>query len=138
MDGLRHSEVTELLIGAFFRVYNALGHGFLEKVYKNSMAIEARKLGLQAEQQMRTRVHYGENIVDEYFADLAINNKVIVEIKSVRVIAPAHEAQLINYLKATHFEVGLLLNFGLKPEFRRRIFDNSRKGNFSWQNDNLP
>ncbi len=126
-----------MLIGAFFRVYNALGHGFLEKVYENALAIEARKLGLEVEQQMPTKVYYGGNIVGEYFADLAINNEIIVELKSARAIAPEHEAQLINYLKATHFEVGLLLNFGLKPEFRRRILDNNRKGTFSWDSESL-
>jgi len=126
-----------MLIGAFFRVYNALGHGFLEKGYENALAIEARKLGLEVEQQMPTKVYYGGNIVGEYFADLAINNEIIVELKSARAIAPEHEAQLINYLKATHFEVGLLLNFGLKPEFRRRILDNNRKGTFSWDSENL-
>ncbi|MDM7995205.1 MAG: GxxExxY protein [Acidobacteriota bacterium] len=126
-----------MLIGAFFRVYNALGHGFLEKVYENALAIEARKLGLEVEQQMPTKVYYGGNIVGEYFADLAINNEIIVELKSARAITPEHEAQLINYLKAIHFEVGLLLNFGLKPEFRRRILDNNRKGTFSWDSENL-
>ncbi len=126
-----------MLIGAFFRVYNALGHGFLEKVYENALAIEARKLGLEVEQQMPTNVYYVVNIVGEYFAYLAINNEIIVELKSARAIAPEHEAQLINYLKATHFEVGLLLNFGLKPEFRRRILDNNRKGTFSWDSESL-
>jgi len=137
MEKLRQGDSTGMLIGAFFRVYNALGHGFLEKGYENALAIEARNLGLEVEQQMPTKVYYGGNIVGEYFADLAINNEIIVELKSARAIAPEHEAQLINYLKATHFEVGLLLNFGLKPEFRRRILDNNRKGTFSWDSENL-
>jgi GxxExxY protein len=132
MAALEHREITDLLIKAFFRVYNTLGHGFLEKVYENAMAIEARRLGLCLQQQMRIQVLYGEAVVGDYSADLVANNAVIVELKVADTLAPAHEAQLLNYLKATPFEVGLLMNFGVKPEFRRRIMDNSRKGNLSW------
>jgi len=133
MDKLRHGEITDLLIRAFFRAYNALGHGFLEKVYENAMAIEARKMGLKVEQQMSVKVFYGEDVIGEYFADLAVNDKVIVELKVAQRLASEHESQLMNYLKATRYEVGLLLNFGIKPEFRRRIMDSNRKGNFSWR-----
>ena len=136
MEKLRHGEITDLLIKAFFRVYNTLGHGFLEKVYENAMALEARSHGLKVEQQMATKVFYGENVVGEYFADLAINDRIIIKLKSAGALAPKHEAQLTNYLKATHFEIGLLLNFGEKPEFRRRILDNNRKGNHQWCNPN--
>jgi GxxExxY protein len=131
MENLRHGEITEKLIGAFFRVYNTLGHGFLEKVYENAMALEASRLGMKVEQQKRTEVYYGEDVIGEYFADLAIDDQVIIELKVANAITPEHEAQLINYLKATQFEVGLLVNFGVKPEFRRRILDNTRKANFS-------
>ena len=116
----------------FFNFHNTLGYGFLEKVYENAIVLEARKLGLQIKQQMPIRVIYGETIVGEYFADLVANNLVIVELKVVKQLAREHEAQLLNYLKATAYEIGLLLNFGLKPEFRRRVMDNSRKGSLSW------
>jgi GxxExxY protein len=132
MATLEHREITDLLIKAFFRVYNTLGHGFLEKVYENAMALEACRLGLCIRQQMRVQVRYGEAVVGEYSADLVANNAVIVELKAAGMLAPEHEAQLLNYLKATPFEVGLLMNFGVKPEFRRRVMDNSRKGNLSW------
>jgi GxxExxY protein len=132
MATLEHREISDLLIKAFFRVYNALGHGFLEKVYENAMAIEARRLGLCIQQQMRIQVLYGKAVVGEYSADLVANNAVIVELKVAGALAPEHEAQLLNYLKATPFEVGLLMNFGEKAEFRRRILSNERKGNLSW------
>jgi GxxExxY protein len=129
---LKEKETTGLLIKVFYRVYNSLGHGFLEKVYENAMALEARKLGLQVEQQMPIRVLYDHAIIGEYFADLAVNNKVLVELKVANAISKDHESQLMNYLKATPFEIGLLLNFGPKPEFRRRIMDNDRKGSLLW------
>ena len=132
MDTLKHREITELLIKVFFRVYNTLGHGFLEKICENAMAIEASKLGLEIMQQLPIEVHYGRTVVGEYYADLAVNDKVIIELKTVVKLTEAHEAQLMNYLKATSYEVGLLLNFGTKAEFRRRVMDNNRKGNLSW------
>jgi len=132
MDKLRDREITDPLIGAFFRVYNTLGHGFLEKVYENAMVIEATKLGLKVVQQMPIGVVYDNRVIGEYFADLAVNNKVIVELKVAGALGKEHEAQLMNYLKATPFEIGLLLNFGVKPEFLRRVMDNSRKGKLSW------
>jgi GxxExxY protein len=132
MDELKEKEITGLLIKAFYQVYNTLGHGFLEKVYENALAIEARKLGLQVEQQLPVNVLYDHGVVGEYFADLLVDNKVIIELKAANALAKEHEAQLMNYLKATPFEIGLLLNFGLKPEFRRRIMDNNRKGSLLW------
>jgi GxxExxY protein len=127
MNSLKHSEITDLILKAFYRVYNAFGSGFLEKVYENSLTIESRKLGLQVEQQFPISVFYGASIVGEYFADLLVNDCVIVELKAARALAPEHEAQLIHYLRATQYEVGLLLNFGTKPKFRRRILDKDRK-----------
>jgi GxxExxY protein len=127
MATLKHSEITSLLIKAFFNVYNSLGSGFLEKVYENSMIIEARNLGLVVKQQAPISVFYANNLVGEYFADLLVNDTVVVELKVARELAVEHEAQLIHYLKATTYEVGLLLNFGSKPEFRRRVLDNNRK-----------
>lgn len=113
-------------------MYNELEYGFLEKVYENSLAFELRKVGLVVKQQAPLKVKYKGNVVGEYVADLIVENRVIVEIKAAKAIAPEHEAQLIHYLKATNYEVGLLLNFGLKPEVKRKTFDNSRKGSLSW------
>ncbi|MBI5471412.1 MAG: GxxExxY protein [Ignavibacteriae bacterium] len=122
-----HEELSHKIISAYYTVYNKLGFGFLEKVYENAMRIELRKLGFQVEQQKQINVFYeGEN-VGEYYADIIVNNLVILELKAVDSLAPVHEAQLINYLKATEIELGLLFNFGPKPEFLRRIFTNNRK-----------
>ena len=123
----KHSEITELIIRAFYDVYNTLGYGFLEKVYENALSIELREQDIKVEQQAPIKVNYRDKIVGEYFADLIIEDSVIVEIKAAKQFAVEHEAQLLNYLKATPFEVGLLLNFGPKPEIKRKVFDNSRK-----------
>ena len=130
----KHSTVTEKVIGAFFKVYNTLGYGFAEKVYENSLAIELRKLGLQVEQQKSITVYYEEYHVGEHFADILVNDTVILELKAVRHLLDEHEAQLLNYLKATTVEVGLLLNFGPKAEYRRKVYDNDVKGTLAWTN----
>jgi GxxExxY protein len=122
----KHSELTEAIIGVFFHVYNTLGHGFLEKVYRNAMIHELRKRGYQVEHQVPIKVYYDGVVVGEYFADLLINGLVILELKAVETIAPEHEAQLINYLKATSIEIGLVLNFGPKPQVRRKIYETAR------------
>lgn len=124
---LPFQDLTEQILAAFFRVYNTLGYGFLEKVYENALLIELERAGLSAEAQRPITVRYGGQVIGEYFADLLVEDKVIVEIKASKSLAAEHEAQLLNYLKATEIEVGLLLNFGPKPEVRRRGFDNSRK-----------
>ncbi len=129
---LKHGETTELIIGAFYKVYNGLGYGFLEKVYRNSMAVELRKLELDVVPEARIAVYYDGGVVGEYFADLLVGDAVIVELKAARRLLEAHEAQLLNYLKATPYEVGLLFNFGPKPEMRRKVFDNARKGSMQW------
>jgi len=123
----KHVELTEQVIAAFYAVYNQLGYGFLEKVYENSLAIELTRRGLAVEQQKPIRVHYSGVLVGEYYADLAVADLVLVEIKAAKALAEEHEAQLLNYLKATPFEVGLLLNFGPKLEIKRRSFENNRK-----------
>lgn len=128
----RHQETTERIIKAFYNVYHTLGYGFLEKVYGNAMMIELRKLGLIAVQQERIDVYYEGEVVGEYFADLLVEGKVLVELKAAQQIADEHEAQLLNYLKATKNEVGLILNFGPKPQIARKIYDNERKGTMSW------
>jgi len=117
-----HEEITSVIINAFYLVYNTLGYGFLEKVYENALLHELRKRGLQVEQQVPIKVIFDGVIVGEYFADLFVEGKVIVELKAATAISDAHKAQLINYLKATGIEVGLILNFGPKATFKREIF----------------
>ena len=133
-DG-KHADLTEKIIGVFYKVYNTLGYGFSEKVYENALAIELRKLGLKVEQQARIVVYYEGEVVGEYQADLVVNGAVIVELKAARQLADEHEAQLLNYLKATPIEVGLLLNFGPKAEIKRKVYDNERKGSLTWVRD---
>jgi len=134
----QHTDITELIIKGFYRVYNALGYGFLEKVYQNALAIELRKLGLELVQEARIVVYCDNEVVGEYFADLVVAGVVIVELKAVKKLLEEHEAQLLNYLKATPYEVGLLLNFGPKPEIKRKAFDNSRKGAMNWLKNHHP
>ncbi len=122
-----HEEITGAIIESFYAVYNALGYGFLEKVYENAMAHELRKRGFTVQQQMPIQVYYDGLMVGEYFADLVVDGKVIVELKAADGLRPEFEAQLLNYLRATEIEVGLVLNFGLQPDFMRRIFTNDRK-----------
>lgn len=123
----KHSDLTESIIEAFYRVYNILGYGFLERVYENALLIELEKMGIPVKAQCPIQVLYEGSIVGEYFADLLVQESVIVEIKAARNLCPEHEAQLLNYLKATHIEIGLLMNFGPKPEIKRKAFDNDRK-----------
>ena len=127
MSDLLHREVTEQIIKAFYKVYNSLGFGFLEKVYENALVLELQKRGFRVEQQKRLHVYYEGLVIGEYFADLIVEELIILELKAAETLHPAHEAQLMNYLKATEIEVGLLLNFGVKPEFKRKVFTNSRK-----------
>jgi GxxExxY protein len=120
-------ELTEKIIEIYYRVYNKLGYGFLEKIYENAMMIEFKKENISAVSQSAIKVLYEGEIVGEYFADILISDKIILEIKAAKNIAEEHEAQLLNYLKATNIEVGLLLNYGPKPNFKRKAFDNTRK-----------
>ena len=123
----KYKELTEKIINIFFRVYNKLGYGFLEKVYENAMVIECKKEGIPVTAQSPIKVVYENEIIGEYYADLLVGNKVIVEIKATKSLAEEHESQLLNYLKATNIEVGLLLNFGPEPKIKRKAFDNLRK-----------
>ena len=124
---LLHKELTDEIIKTFFDVYNELGYGFLEKVYQNSLYIELKSRGFYVEAQKQIKVHYKGIEVGEYYADLIVNDLIILELKAADVLVKEHEWQLINYLRGTNIEVGLLLNFGIKPEFRRKVFDNTRK-----------
>ena len=124
MSNLKHSDITEKIIKAYYSVYNSLGYGFLEKVYENSLIIELRKNGLFCSAQYPIEVFYDEQKVGQYFADIIVENCVIIELKAAESLCEEHEAQLTNYLKATYIEIGLLLNFGKQPEFKRKIFSN--------------
>lgn len=118
-------EVTEKIIGAAFKVYNQMGFGYLEKVYENCMFIELAKIeGLDIKQQCPIKVEYDGFDVGDFVADLVINDGIIVELKSIRQLCAVHEVQLVNYLKATNIDLGLIINFGEKKvEIRRKVKD---------------
>ncbi|MBP1712543.1 MAG: hypothetical protein H6Q43_1303 [Deltaproteobacteria bacterium] len=124
----KYQELTEKIIKIFYKIYNRLGYGFLEKVYENAMMIELKKENIPALAQAPINVIYDDEVIGEYYADILVDNKIIVELKAARNLSGENEAQLLNYLKATGIEVGLLLNFGARPELKRKVFDNSRKG----------
>ncbi|MFT5753977.1 MAG: GxxExxY protein [Flavobacterium sp.] len=122
-----HQELTKNIIGVYYDVYNELGYGFLEKVYHKAMLIELHKRGYVIESEKKLNVYYKNEIVGEYVPDIIINESVIVELKCVEYLIETHENQLLNYLKATNCEVGLILNFGKDPQFIRKIFTNDLK-----------
>ena len=124
---LKHRELTEKIIGVFYDVYNELGHGFLESVYEAAMAIALAEADLDVERQHPIPVWFRGQQVGDFRADLLVEKAVILEFKAARALEPSHEAQLLNYLRATPIEVGLLLNFGPEPQFKRLAFDNDRK-----------
>ncbi len=121
---MKYKEVTEIIIGCAYRVYNKMGFGFLESVYQKCLLIELSKAGLNAESQKPITVYYEKEIVGEFVADIVVNDKIILELKSARRIIKAHEVQLVNYLVATGKQVGLILNFGeRKVEVKRKVKD---------------
>ncbi|MBE0392366.1 GxxExxY protein [Flavobacterium sp. PL002] len=124
---LLHANLTDAIIKTFYEVYNELGYGFLEKVYQNALFLELKNKGYQVEAQKKIKVYYKGTEVGEYYADLIVENLIILELKAVDYIVKDFENQILNYLRSTDCEVGLLLNFGKKPEFRRKIFENNRK-----------
>src|SRR5262245_36381360 len=121
---MKHEEVTNKIIKAFYKVYNTLGYGFLEKVYLNALYIELVEMSFNVDKHKRILVYYNGNIVGDYIADMIVENLVICELKTSESLSEENENQLVNYLRATDIEVGLLLNFGKKPEIRRKIYDN--------------
>ena len=125
--GLKHAELTDKIIGVYYDVYNELGYGFLESVHEESMAIALREAGLAVQRQVAVPVLFRGRQVGDFRADLLVENTILLELKSARTLDRSHEAQLLHYLRATEIEIGLLLNFGERPQFRRLLFDNERK-----------
>ena len=126
-DNFKYSDITNKIIKAYYNVYNKLGFGFLEKVYENAMMIELKKSGLKCENQVQIKVYYDEETIGNYYADIVVEKVVIIELKATESICEEHKIQLVNYLKATDVEVGLLLNFGKKAEFRRKVLTTKYK-----------
>ncbi|MBE9529689.1 MAG: GxxExxY protein [Proteobacteria bacterium] len=120
---MKYSNLTEKIIKAAYTVHNVLGFGFLEKVYQNALIIELRKMGLSILSEETITVYYENEIVGEYVADIVVEGKVILELKAVKELTEIHEVQLVNYLKATGIEVGLLINFGHSVQIKRKVFD---------------
>ena len=128
----KHSDLTGKILGAFFELHKELGFGFSERIYESALEIMLNELGMVVERQKDINVYFHGKVVGEYKADLIINGVVLLELKSIEKLIDAHDAQLLNYLKATEIEVGLLLNFARQAEFHRKIYDNPRKGSLSW------
>ena len=120
---MKYADLTEEIIKAAYKVHNALGFGFLEKVYQNALMIELKRMGLKVTSEMPIKVYYRNEIVGEYIADIIVEDKVILELKVVKDLAEIHEVQLVNYLKATGIKVGLLINFGHSVQVKRKVFD---------------
>lgn len=127
LHGLKQGELTEKIIGIFYDVYNELGYGFLESVYEESLVIALRDTGLSIERQVAIPVWFRGHEVGRFSGDILVEGTVLLELKSARVLETSNEAQLLHYLKSTAIEIGLLLNFGSRPQFRRLLFDNERK-----------
>jgi GxxExxY protein len=126
-EELIHEQLTEKVIGVFYDVYNVLGHGFLESVYHNAMVLALKQAGLEVESKPKIPVYFRGELVGDFEADIVVESKLLLELKAARELDPSHEAQTLNYLRATPLEVGLLMNFGPKPKFRRLVFENDRK-----------
>jgi GxxExxY protein len=126
-DNFIHTEITDKIIKAFYNVYNKLGYGFLEKVYEHALMIELPKFGVTCKNQLPIKVYYDNKCIGEYFADIVVNDVVIIELKAAESLCEEHECQLINYLKATDIEVGLLLNFGKTPQLKRKVLTSEFK-----------
>jgi GxxExxY protein len=120
---VKHSEITGKIIESAYRVHNTLGFGFLETVYQNALIIELLKTGLNVEKEKRLRLWYENQIIGDFIADIIVEETVIIELKAVKELHAVHEVQLVNYLKATGIEIGLLINFGKSVEIKRKIMD---------------
>jgi GxxExxY protein len=123
----RHSELTDGIIGVFYEVYNELGFGFVESVYRNSLRFALQQKGFSVEQEVPVSVFFRGKCVGDFRADLVVSSTILLELKTAEKIIPAHESQVLNYLRSTALEIGLILNFGPRPQVRRLLLDNSRK-----------
>jgi GxxExxY protein len=128
----KHAELSEKIINAFYRVHNELGFGFSEKIYQKAFGIALREMGMKVAEQVAIKVYYHGEIVGEYLADMLVEGVILLDLKAVSEIIDEHEAQLLNYLKATEIEVGYVFNFGKSGNFKRKVFDNARKGTLRW------
>ena len=126
-SGLKHRDLTKKIIGIFYEVYNELGHGFLESVYETAFEMALVSSGVPVLRQIEVPVWFRGKKIGDFTADMLVDKRVLLELKAGQALSKAHEAQLLNYLRATRIEVGILFNFGMKPEFKRMAFDNSRK-----------
>ena len=126
-DKLKYKELTNLVIKGFYEVYNELGGGFLESVYENAMTLVLQQQGLYVETQKDITVYFRGALIGNFRADMIVEGKILLELKAVRCLESVHEAQLLNYLKATAIEVGLLMNFGNKPTFKRLIYNKQQQ-----------
>jgi GxxExxY protein len=127
MANFLHKTLSDSILKAYYEVYNELGYGFLEKVYQNAMYFELKAQGFKVEAQKQIKVYYKSQMVGEYFADIIVEDLITLELKACECLMDEHQAQLLNYLKATKVEIGMLLNFGTEPEFKRLIYTNDRK-----------
>lgn len=128
----KYAELSEKIIKVFYQVHTELGYGFSEKVYQKAFGLALRESSLKVDEQIPIHVYYHGQSVGEFYADMLINDLILLELKSVESIIDEHEAQLLNYLKATKIEVGYVLNFGKSATFKRKVFDNDRKGSLHW------
>ena len=124
----KYRVLTGKIIGVFYDVYNELGHGFLESVYQKSLALALESAGYNTCSRIDIPVWFRGNQVGHFEADMLVEKTVLLELKATRALDSSHQAQLLNYLKATEIEVGLLLNFGPRPEFKRLAYNNLKKG----------
>lgn len=124
---LKYKETSSKILEAFYKVYNVFGYGFLEKIYERALMIELKKLGLKCKNQQAINVYYEEEVIGNYIADIIVEDKILLELKSIKSLSIQDECQILNYLSCTELEVGLLLNFGPKPQAKRKVFDNERK-----------
>ena len=128
----KYADLSEKIIKIFYEVHNELGYGFSEKVYQRAFAISLRESGFKVDEQVAIKVYYHGQIVGEFFSDMLVNDVILLELKSINAILEEHEAQLLNYLKATEIEVGYVMNFGKSATFKRKVLDNERKGSLRW------
>ena len=128
----KYADLSEKIIKVFYQVHSELGFGFSEKVYQKAYGIALREAGMKVDEQVSIKVYFRSQLAGEFFADMIINEIILLELKSAGSILEEHEAQLLNYLKASEIEVGYVMNFGKSASFKRKVLDNDRKGSLHW------